>query len=115
MGSKIVFVIGGLLLAAFTGMLVFEGLRQKTIRFDERLQTIAKDVNAKGSTWKAGVNSKWVNSDIAGVKAQMGVLLKKSSGVKLTSVDNSSTDLPENFDARQEWGWRCPSLWEVRD
>lgn len=115
MSGKIVLFIGGLLLAAITGMLVFESMRQKTIRFDERLQTIAKDVNAKGSTWKAGVNSKWVNSDIAGVKAQMGVLLKKSSGIKLTKVDNSSSDLPESFDSREEWGWRCPSLWEVRD
>jgi len=48
--------------------------------------------------------SRWVNSDIAGVKAQMGVLEGEPNGIYVETVNDVEVGLPETFDAREQWG-----------
>ncbi|EAR92351.1 papain family cysteine protease (macronuclear) [Tetrahymena thermophila SB210] len=103
------------LLIALTGFATYEIFRFKHQKYHDRLKQIAEKVNNSNTTWKAGENIKWINSDIAGVKAHMGTLLNQKSGVKLEKVNRQANNLPSEFDSRVQWGDKCSSLWEVRD
>jgi len=117
MKTATVLVTVGLLLATvFTGVALFEAFKHNTpAPYHDNLSKIAEEINSLHTTWKAGVNSRWVNSDIAGVKAQMGVLEGEPNGIFVETVNDVQADLPDTFDAREQWGTQCPSLWEVRD
>jgi len=77
---------------------------------------VIRAVNSnKKSTWKAGVNDRFVGWTMAQAKRQMGV---KKNGFKLYTKEMpkyNAADLPTAFDARDEWGSQCPSVNEVRD
>jgi len=66
------------------------------------------------STWRAGINKKWMDATVADVKPFLGV---KKTGFSLPKkhmkVDVSA--VPDSFDARTQWGQLCPSVQEVRD
>jgi len=68
------------------------------------------------STWKAGMNRKWLGATLADVKPFLGV---KKNGFKLPQKSMRGTydpqALPTSFDARTQWGSLCPSVLEVRD
>ena len=114
--TAIIVTVGLLLTTVFTGVALFEALKHNTpTPYHDNLNKIAEEINSLHTTWKAGVNSRWVNSDIAGVKAQMGVLEGEPNGINVETVDDVLTELPDTFDAREQWGSQCPSLWEVRD
>ncbi|KAL4473731.1 hypothetical protein ABPG74_022595 [Tetrahymena malaccensis] len=115
MKQSALIITAGILLAALTGFVAFEAFRYKQEKYHDKLKQIIQKVNSSNSTWKAGENIKWINSDIAGVKAHMGVKLGQESGIKLETVSAQVNGLPEEFDARVQWGDKCSSLWEVRD
>jgi len=78
---------------------------------------IIQQVNSNPkSTWRAGMNRKWMHSTIADVKPFLGV---KKTGFKLPTKQMAGTydpkAIPASFDARTQWGQLCPSLLEVRD
>jgi cathepsin B len=77
---------------------------------------IIRQVNAnKKSTWKAGVNARFNGATLGQAKRLMGV---KKNGFKLpvkTMPKYKAADLPTAFDARTQWGSKCPSVSEVRD
>jgi len=67
------------------------------------------------STWKAGVNARFAKSTVGEAKRLLGV---KKNGFKLAKKvmpEYKASDLPTAFDARQQWGAKCPSVSEVRD
>ena len=72
-------------------------------------------INAKQSTWKAGPNKfqRWSRTSI---KRLMGVLPEHAKQMKQfpTIVHDVPNDLPESFDARDQWP-NCPTIKEVRD
>lgn len=47
------------------------------------------------------MNVRWVNSDIAGVKAQMGALEGAPAGLQVETVNDVADSLPESFDSRE--------------
>lgn len=99
MNKTALYVACGLLLATFTGYVAFETFRYTEEKYHDRLHRIAEKVNSMNTTWKAGSNSKWINADIDGVKAHMGVL-EGNSGVNLEVKETVANGLPESFDSR---------------
>lgn len=98
-----IIIAAGLMAAALTGFITYEALRHKEFKYHDKLNKIAQKVNSLNSTWKAGENAKWVNSDITGVKAHMGVILDKKSSIQLETVSHnleSAETLPVEFDSR---------------
>jgi len=72
---------------------------------------------ANGATWTAGINERFVGATIKDVKKLLGVL---PGGPKLPLVEPNLTPeqiaaIPTEWDARKEWGAKCPSVKEVRD
>jgi len=72
-------------------------------------------INAAQSTWKAGPN-KFQSWSKSAIKKLMGVLPGNAEQVKQlpTIVHEVPNDLPDNFDARDQWP-NCPTIKEVRD
>lgn len=69
------------------------------------------------ATWSAAPSKRWEGSSMDDVAAQCGLL---AGGPVLPTKVFPHTFLqaltiPESFDAREEWGSKCPSLHEVRD
>jgi cathepsin B len=71
------------------------------------------------STWRAGVNTKFLGANIGDAKRLCGVLpgntrfLLKEQTQPIS--DEEAKAIPTAFDARQQWGKICPSTAEVRD
>jgi cathepsin B len=94
--------------------------------YDSSLPAINHDLisainNDPSSTWKAGVNVKFLNRTLAYAAHLCGVLPEAEYVLK-TNVDELEAfpqevidALPTDFDARKEWGTTCPSVGEVRD
>ncbi|EAR95088.1 papain family cysteine protease (macronuclear) [Tetrahymena thermophila SB210] len=114
MKRQTIFIVAALLSAALTGFYTYEALKHKEFKYSDRLKQLAEEVNNANTTWKAGENIKWINADIAGVKAHLGAL-EGDNGENLPVSNAVKADLPTAFDARQQWGDKCTSLWEVRD
>jgi len=74
--------------------------------------------NSKGdSTWVAGVNPRFATMTLGEAKHLCGVL---PGGPKLPVIEPNLTPeqiaaIPTDFDARKQWGAKCPSVSEVRD
>jgi cathepsin B len=71
-------------------------------------------INNLKTTWKAGQNSNFKHMSMPVIRAMMGV---RAGGIELPVETNehiSSNDLPDNFDARQQWP-DCPTIGEIRD
>jgi len=74
-----------------------------------------RKINAdRESTWRAGVNKRFVKQTLADAAKLMGV---KKNGTRLPRrhVHVQPNSVPDNFDARLQWGEQCPSVAEVRD
>ena len=72
-------------------------------------------INSLGTTWKAGVNQRFVGVDEDYARGLCGVLkggyLDKKLPVKhITPLE----DIPDTFDARTQWP-HCPTIQEIRD
>lgn len=100
--NKSLIITIGLVLTVITGFALFTHLHPTKEMYHDRLAAIAKEVNRSGASWKAGVNSKWINSDIEGVKAHMGAYLNyEDSGVTLETVSTEAKNIPASFDSRE--------------
>lgn len=72
-------------------------------------------INHIATTWKAGYNERWAGMTLKDAKRQMGVV---KSGNKLpyrTFTKEELEAVPSSFDARLQWGAKCPSVNEIRD
>lgn len=79
------------------------------------LAKIADHVNSVQSMWKAGTNFEHVKNPLAHVKSLCGSLKRKDGPIlPMVSHDVKVTDLPKNFDSREQWP-NCPTIKEVRD
>lgn len=72
-------------------------------------------INSLGTTWKAGVNQRFVGVNEDYARGLCGVLkggyLDKKLPVKhITPLE----DIPDTFDARTQWP-DCPTIQEIRD
>lgn len=71
------------------------------------------EINSKATTWKAGRNfHSTVSMDY--IRKLMGVHPDAPKFRAEEIVHEESVDLPENFDARENWP-DCPTIREVRD
>jgi len=67
-------------------------------------------VNNKNSTWKAGLNVKFDGATYNDVRSLMGTVVDPEWAVNLHEKKNYTvTELPENFDSRENW----PRCYEV--
>lgn len=74
-----------------------------------------EEINSKAKTWTAGRNFA-KNIPMSYFTKMMGVLpnSKKHNPPLLETVGFDYTQLPQNFDARQQWP-HCPTIQEIRD
>jgi len=85
-------------------------------------RNVIQEVNSDSdSTWRAGVNVKFINRTLEYAAHLCGVLPESESVLKaLLEVQEPYAQpvieaLPTDFDSRKEWGAKCPSVAEVRD
>jgi len=73
--------------------------------------------NNPASTWTAGVNYRWVDVSLAEASAFMGTFLVGGPELPMKAPisDVEAAAIPDAFDARTQWGDKCPSTKEVRD
>jgi len=63
--------------------------------------------------WTAGVNTRFEGMNLAQVKGLCGVL---PSDVKAPVIQKTvAASIPASFDARDQWGSKCPSVYDIRD
>ena len=72
---------------------------------------MANQINSEPSSWKAGVNRRFLGMTHDEVKVQLGVL---EGGPELPEKVASGKAIPDSFDSRTNWPY-CPSIGEVRD
>lgn len=71
-------------------------------------------VNSMETTWKAGHNfGKYIS--MKHIKSLCGALPYQGNMQVKELSSNGAAGLPDNFDARERWGDKCPSVKEVRD
>lgn len=77
---------------------------------------LVHEINAKQTSWKATPSSKFLSWSKESIERLMGVhpdYLERHKQLDVL-VHDVPEDLPENFDARENWP-NCPTLKEVRD
>ena len=76
------------------------------------LEKMAADINAMGTSWKAGYNAYWEGKSEKYVRGLMGAL----KGAKPLPEKEIKThpNIPDTFDSRTQWP-DCPTIQEVRD
>jgi len=75
-------------------------------------------VNAKKTTWKAGVNIKFATATVADAKRMMGTILpgdKEYIAPELTRTSFPAAVLPDSFDSRTQWANCANIIGHVRD
>jgi cathepsin B len=77
-----------------------------------RVDIVRQINNNPSSTWRAGINKRFAFMKMSDAKKLMGV---RSGGPKLRVKKIAVGDLPDQFDAREQWGDICPSTKEIRD
>ena len=98
------FIISALILASFTAYYFGSNLSFKQEKNHERLAKIAKEVNDANLTWKAGENSRFVDSDLEGVLGSLGAILDNNHGINVSTINNVALNIPDSFDSRTKWG-----------
>jgi len=79
------------------------------------LDVIARNVNNRNTTWKADVNSRFLNLNKDQVKYLTGSLKAPAEKRPPRLTHNlEALQLPDNFDSRTQWP-NCPTIAEVRD
>jgi len=78
---------------------------------------IVQKVNNADAGWTAGFNKRFEGLTLQDAKSLCGVAEGwNTKHMPVMSYDESQLqDIPESFDARQQWGTMCPSVKEVRD
>jgi len=81
---------------------------------------MVEEINAKKSTWKAAVNSRFANATVADVKMLLGTVLRGEEGfyepeVEKTVFATADADVPESFDVRTAWPECAAISGRVRD
>ena len=74
-------------------------------------EVIADKINSLRTSWKAGVNRRFLGMTVEQAKIQMGVL---EGGPELPVKKDRGIAVPDSFDARTNWP-TCPSISEIRD
>jgi len=74
-------------------------------------------VNGGGASWRAGVNSRWVDVSVEEASAFMGTFLTGGPVLPMKPEISAAeaAAIPDSFDSRDQWGAKCPSTKEVRD
>jgi cathepsin B len=71
------------------------------------------------ASWRAGVNSRWLNVSFDEAAAFMGTWLDTPAELRLPLLpeisDEVAAAIPDSFDSREQWGTACPSTAEIRD
>jgi len=82
---------------------------------DKRMK-IVRSVNMdQHSTWTAGLNPRFTGTSFDYVKSLCGSF-EDRTGPSLPAKDITPlTAIPDDFDARTQWGSICPSVYEIRD
>jgi cathepsin B len=78
----------------------------------ERQEMIRNYINALGTTWKAGVNTRFQNKSLEFIRGQMGA--KKAPFQLPVAEITPLAAVPAAFDARQQWS-HCQYINEIRD
>jgi len=78
------------------------------------------EINAKATTWKAGVTTRFANATVADVKKLLGTILPRSKeyiAPELTRSEfkYSAADVPASFDVRTNWPGCTSITGKVRD
>jgi len=85
----------------------------KTKTMDAQLFQHIDIVNNAKTTWRAGINTRFINATEWFVRRQVGAM---KAPFKLPERDiQVRADIPSDFDSRTTWGTVCPSTKEVRD
>lgn len=71
-------------------------------------------INSMQSTWKAGVNERFIGETPEQMKILMGVPMDKKPAKLPAKQIEIKNDLPENFDLREQYP-DCEALQEIRD
>jgi len=85
---------------------------------DAKRKDLIEAVNNAGTTWRAGMNSRFAGKPYHSIKRQLGVIDENPPAWERlplhvhTGFDMAA--LPEEFDARQQWP-HCPTIGEIRD
>lgn len=74
-------------------------------------EVIAEKINSMETSWKAGVNRRFLGMTLDQVKTQLGVL---EGGPELPEKRARGMTIADSFDARTNWP-TCSSISEVRD
>ena len=69
-------------------------------------------VNAMGTTWRAGINPRFIGVTENYVKGLCGSL-KGGPQLPVKNIEPLK-DIPDSFDARQKWS-QCRTIGEIRD
>lgn len=98
-------------------LLVVLPLALATVRVPVLTKDLIYEINAKQSSWVAGVNERFLDVTADEIKGLFGV--REDSFLKwleLPARENAPANFvaPENFDARTAWS-NCPSIGEIRD
>jgi len=76
---------------------------------------LINEINSNpNATWVAGVNDHFFGWNMKMVKKLMGVIRSNRAPLP-QKLFESVKDIPDSFDARDQWGTMCPSMSEVRD
>ena len=75
-------------------------------------EKIVEIVNAMGTTWRAGINPRFVGVTENYVKGLCGSL-KGGPQLPVKNIEPLK-DIPDTFDARQKWS-HCRTIGEIRD
>jgi cathepsin B len=75
---------------------------------------LADHINSQKLSWKATAYPRFEKMETKAIKAMMGTWL--TGGPQLPEKEITPVaDIPDAFDARDQWGTMCPSVLEVRD
>ena len=68
-------------------------------------------INSINTTWRAGINARFVGLTLEAINRQMGA---KKGGSVFPEEKFVASHIPESFDARAVWP-SCPSVSKIRD
>jgi cathepsin B len=119
MKTGLVLLVAFALLATVVSASIHHGKHhQKHADADEARLKMVHHVNSLKTTWKAGMNKRFMGRPLEAIKRQLGVLdvnppAHKRPAYKVhTGFDIAA--LPTSFDSRTQWP-NCPTIQEIRD
>lgn len=77
------------------------------------MESLISEINAMNSTWKAGINERFVGLTKKDIIFQLGVRKENEIQLPIKNI-NPKNELPDNFDLRKVYP-NCQSIQEIRD